>query len=158
MTDAPIIKDRIADLEDRLAASEAARVKLERLLRDPFETGPAAEPGDAERNDAFNRGHQHGVRAGWKASEAARERLREALAAVRDIEILHCASDWRSRHSAQIIGAALAADAGNEQGANERKHPCRECGLMRSEREGGTVFSVCDDCWDKRDTTQKGTQ
>lgn len=123
MSDSPIIKDRIADLEDKLAASEAARVKLERLLRDPFETGPAAEPGDAERNDAFNRGHQHGVRAGWKASEAARAKLREALehliaGARAEVMDGHTERRWAWLANAFMeVQGRLAADAGNEQGA-----------------------------------------
>ncbi len=29
-------------------------------------------------------------------------------------------------------------------------YPCSDCGKMRSQNEGGTVFTVCDSCWDKR--------
>lgn len=32
---------------------------------------------------------------------------------------------------------------------NARVYQCQKCGTMRSEAEGGTVFTVCDDCWDK---------
>lgn len=28
-------------------------------------------------------------------------------------------------------------------------YPCADCGKMRSKNQGGTVFTVCDDCWDK---------
>lgn len=28
-------------------------------------------------------------------------------------------------------------------------YPCDRCGVMRSKDEGGTIFTVCDDCWDK---------
>ena len=28
-------------------------------------------------------------------------------------------------------------------------YPCEDCGKMRSKNEGGTVFTVCDECWDK---------
>ncbi len=27
-------------------------------------------------------------------------------------------------------------------------YPCSDCGKMRSEKEGGTVFTVCNECWD----------
>lgn len=27
-------------------------------------------------------------------------------------------------------------------------YPCSDCGKMRSEKEGGTVFTVCSECWD----------
>ncbi len=30
-----------------------------------------------------------------------------------------------------------------------RIYPCADCGVMRSEKEGGMIFTVCDDCWDK---------
>jgi hypothetical protein len=33
---------------------------------------------------------------------------------------------------------------------NERIYPCDDCGKMRTKAEGGTVFTVCDECWDKR--------
>lgn len=31
---------------------------------------------------------------------------------------------------------------------NARIYPCTRCGVMRSEAEGGTTFTVCDECWD----------
>lgn len=30
-----------------------------------------------------------------------------------------------------------------------RIYPCADCGKMRSKNEGGTTFTVCDDCWDR---------
>lgn len=38
-----------------------------------------------------------------------------------------------------------------EQGGvadDARIYPCDRCGAMRTRAEGGTVFSVCDTCWD----------
>lgn len=32
---------------------------------------------------------------------------------------------------------------------DEPIYPCADCGVMRSKAEGGTTFTVCDDCWDK---------
>ena len=31
---------------------------------------------------------------------------------------------------------------------DEPKYPCQRCGVLRTKAEGGTVFTVCDDCWD----------
>ena len=28
-------------------------------------------------------------------------------------------------------------------------YPCAMCGKVRSKDKGGTVFTVCDECWDK---------
>lgn len=28
-------------------------------------------------------------------------------------------------------------------------YPCADCGKMRSKAQGGTTFTVCDECWDK---------
>lgn len=33
-----------------------------------------------------------------------------------------------------------------------RIYPCDKCGLMRSKDEGGTIFTVCDNCWDPNHT------
>lgn len=38
----------------------------------------------------------------------------------------------------------------NKDQDDERIYPCADCGKMRSKNEGGTVFTVCDECWDKR--------
>ena len=28
-------------------------------------------------------------------------------------------------------------------------YPCADCGKPRTKAEGGTTFTVCDECWDK---------
>jgi DNA-directed RNA polymerase subunit RPC12/RpoP len=28
-------------------------------------------------------------------------------------------------------------------------YPCLDCGKMRTKDEGGTTFTVCDECWEK---------
>lgn len=37
-----------------------------------------------------------------------------------------------------------------------RIYPCSKCGKLRSEAEGGTTFTVCDSCWDKKDKKPDG--
>lgn len=37
---------------------------------------------------------------------------------------------------------------------DKRIYPCIECGVMRSKNEGGTTFTVCDECWDKSHPTK----
>ncbi len=32
----------------------------------------------------------------------------------------------------------------------DRIYPCVDCGVLRSKDEGGTTFTVCDECWDKK--------
>lgn len=34
-------------------------------------------------------------------------------------------------------------------GKSDRIYPCSDCGVLRSEEEGGKIFTVCDDCWHK---------
>ena len=34
----------------------------------------------------------------------------------------------------------------------EETYPCTECGVQRTKAEGGTTFTVCDVCWDKKHT------
>ena len=31
----------------------------------------------------------------------------------------------------------------------EEMYPCQKCGKLRTKDEGGTTFTVCDECWDK---------
>ena len=38
----------------------------------------------------------------------------------------------------------------------DRKYPCDKCGKLRSKAEGGTVFTVCDECWDAKPPTLRG--
>ena len=33
----------------------------------------------------------------------------------------------------------------------EEMYPCEECGVLRTKAEGGTTFTVCDDCWKEID-------
>jgi hypothetical protein len=37
----------------------------------------------------------------------------------------------------------------NNVSDDDEVYPCSDCGVMRSKNQGGTAFSVCDDCWDK---------
>ena len=32
----------------------------------------------------------------------------------------------------------------------EQQYPCADCGKLRTKAEGGTTFTVCDKCWDKK--------
>lgn len=32
----------------------------------------------------------------------------------------------------------------------KQKYPCAECGKLRTKDEGGTTFTVCDECWNER--------
>ncbi len=33
--------------------------------------------------------------------------------------------------------------------AETKLYPCADCGTLRTKEEGGTTFTVCDECWDK---------
>ena len=30
-----------------------------------------------------------------------------------------------------------------------KMYPCADCGKLRTKEEGGTTFTVCDECWNK---------
>jgi len=49
-------------------------------------------------------------------------------------------------------GEAVACPGCSEAREEARVYPCDKCGVMRSKAEGGTVFSVCDKCWDAAPT------
>lgn len=44
-------------------------------------------------------------------------------------------------------GKPVAAQSGD--GAQGRIYPCADCGKMLTKAEGGTTFTVCDECWKK---------
>ena len=39
----------------------------------------------------------------------------------------------------------------------EETYPCVDCGKPRTKAEGGTTFTVCDECWDKRPKSNLAT-
>lgn len=41
---------------------------------------------------------------------------------------------------------AIALDAW-KAARGEKYYPCKKCGAWRTEAEGGTIFTVCNDCW-----------
>lgn len=44
---------------------------------------------------------------------------------------------------------SLPSDVEAPHQDQDRIYPCRECPTMRTKAEGGTVFTVCDECWDR---------
>lgn len=38
---------------------------------------------------------------------------------------------------------------------NDEVYPCDDCGKLRSQNLGGTVFTVCDECWNKHHLKEK---
>jgi hypothetical protein len=46
--------------------------------------------------------------------------------------------------SSECNGAGFATSE-----ADEKIYPCYDCGLLRSKKEGGTTFTVCDKCWER---------
>ena len=41
-------------------------------------------------------------------------------------------------------------EAEHKSPSPEAIYPCADCGVMRTKDEGGTTFTVCDKCWDKK--------
>ncbi len=38
----------------------------------------------------------------------------------------------------------------SEAPVGETNYPCADCGVPRTKDQGGTMFTVCDDCWDRK--------
>jgi hypothetical protein len=86
--------------------------------------------------------------------------------------LLHnCAVCIRLREIRELSRAALAeaaptrcdcAEPSFHDGCEHRQvksdaapnHPCAKCGKPRTKAEGGTTFTVCDDCWDAGQTPE----
>lgn len=71
-------------------------------------------------------------------SEVAR-RCGFSLVYYSDIEAM-----WRSLP----VSTALKIEEALEI-VNEKKYPCVICGKLRTKDEGGEIFTLCDDCWEK---------
>lgn len=59
----------------------------------------------------------------------------------------------RKRYTPAIAGCCEICDALralDKPCDDDRIYPCDDCGKMRSKNEGGTTFTVCDECWDKQ--------
>jgi hypothetical protein len=76
---------------------------------------------------------------------AETERERDSAVNMRDA--------WEVRHRAVEDRWKMAeAEVERLEGARqerERVYPCADCGVMRSKAEGGAVFTVCDECWNR---------
>ena len=47
------------------------------------------------------------------------------------------------------MNEVMLENAGYFKEPPEDKYPCDKCGKLRTKDEGGTVFTVCDECWEK---------
>lgn len=61
------------------------------------------------------------------------------------VAVLACHMDALAAALAETDATASYSHAGDDA----RIYPCSLCGTMRSKNEGGTTFTVCDDCYDK---------
>jgi hypothetical protein len=39
---------------------------------------------------------------------------------------------------------------------DDEVYPCDDCGKLRSKNQGGTTFTLCDECWEKHFGYKKG--
>lgn len=57
---------------------------------------------------------------------------------------------FRESGSCTVCGHTRAChDTKPVDTADPRVYPCDHCGRMRNKAEGGTIFTLCDECWDK---------
>jgi hypothetical protein len=79
-----------------------------------------------------------------RAPTAPREAATEKAAAILQwIDSGELTADLSDRAPTESTGADV------DRNGEPRIYPCDECGTLRSKAEGGTVFTVCDDCWDR---------
>ena len=78
---------------------------------------------------------------------STREQIAER---IREEYRKHPALDWSGIAAAKIISYMRdGAQPSQAEDKNARIYPCKDCGKMRSKAEGGSTFTVCDECWDK---------
>jgi len=71
-----------------------------------------------------------------------RQLCHEAADRIAELEALIVDYEYIKELEAEV---ERLREAAAEQG--ERRYPCEKCGRLRTKAEGGTTFTVCDDCW-----------
>jgi hypothetical protein len=67
------------------------------------------------------------------------------------------AEDIQESDYLSAVKLIKAADLINKEkpASAEKLYPCKDCGTLRTKAEGGTTFTVCDDCWEKHYKKEK---
>ena len=115
-------------------------------------------------------GRGHRARARRRGAEPARRRSRGLRRTARrqlpvpSVPAIGCqVRPQKPRHNGRPLGTSsgrtkLPARGRSmivDRSAGEQRYPCDDCGVLRTKAEGGTVFTVCDDCWDKHHPRQR---
>lgn len=58
---------------------------------------------------------------------------------------------WAEMHELGASALSGFCEREKQKGSSteDRIYPCEECGKLRTKSEGGTLYTVCDECWDK---------
>ena len=65
---------------------------------------------------------------------------------IEEREDLAYANGW----CASSDGKPLILKSQRKDQKGEKKYPCAKCGKLRTKAEGGTIFTVCDTCWEEK--------
>lgn len=68
----------------------------------------------------------------------------------RSQEVMPSATDQSFANESSRSGLPVASGEAVPVPASPTLYPCADCGAMRTKAEGGTTFTVCDECWEKR--------
>jgi hypothetical protein len=133
--------DKIKLLEAKLAAAEAA-LKIADIQRGRLPCVGNATPESRVRGSgaAFGCGFEHGFRGQGRNNPYDRNPQMRV---------------WEQgfEYGESSLRAAINAAKPEVKAADENLYPCITpgCKTMRTKAEGGTTFTVCDECWDAKE-------
>ena len=126
--------------------SDCIRI-AEQMIKEGYSKRPQdnnAEEGETKNDIAW----QQGYAAGKKDNSGM-----VSLELIKELELLKSYFEDRMEvvlHRNDIKWKAIDDFLISAQQPPKDQYPCNDCGKLRSKAEGGTTFSICDECWDKK--------
>ena len=124
-------------------------------MSDPDYRRILAERDEARADLARVRGERDRLRSGIATANRLAEKggrdLARAVKAESDRDTLQQQLTAAERHGDILVGEvdAMQRQLDEARELSNRIYPCDDCGKLRSKAEGGTVFTICDECWDR---------
>ena len=76
--------------------------------------------------------------------------LESALAELKKFKGVMEPESWQMIYDTLVMNHESYTTPYTNGSDNFKKYPCATCGKLRTADEGGTTFTICDECWEKK--------
>ena len=80
------------------------------------------------------------------------QKLESALAELKKFKGVMEPVCWQVIYDALVMNHESYTTPFVDGSGEPKKYPCATCGKLRTADEGGTTFTICDECWEKEHT------